>query len=371
MIRLLTAVFLLALLSCNSEEEIANGSAVPRVELAPSAIIGSGDFAGETSFGAICDVDFLEDGTIVVLDRMKGYAAAFSRSGEYLFSIGAPGEGPGEFVDPDFMTPVEGGLVVFEKESAKASLFDLDGVYQGELEGSGTFQIPNYCCTAGDSMLVGGVTAMDETGGEMAAMYMVLVCDMSLHASDTLYTHRFTMEYGNFSGMLRNTAFSCSFAGDHQGNVFISPASTEEYRIMGFDRNGEMILELDLEKEMVERSQEEITREQERFNSVLSARNPGFSQSYQPLECRYMIPPNGIHTDDLGRIWVRDGLADGPEFDVYNYSGEVLFTAVTSGIDPWDTNDVLWWSVGEYGLLCFSIDPYENPVVYFFPIPEV
>ncbi len=285
--------------------------------------------------------------------------------------VGSPGEGPGEFIDPDFMTPIQGGLVIFEKQSARASVFNLEGEYQGELAGCGSYQIPNYCCSAGDSMLVGGITAMDETAGEMAAMYMVVVCDMDLQPVDTLYTHRFTMEYGDFSGMLRNTAFSCSFAGDDRGNVFVSPVSTEEYRITGFDEDKEPILEFSLEKPMVTRSREEISLEAERFNSVLRARNPGFSSDYQPLEYRYMIPPNGIHTDNLNRIWVRNGLASEPEFDVYSYSGELLFTACATGIDPWDTNDVLWWSVDEYGLLCFSIDPYENPVVYFFAIPEV
>ena len=362
---------LLVLLACNAEKEETAGSRVLRIEMVPAAIIGSAEFTGEESFGAICDADFLEDGDIVVLDRMKSCASVFSPSGDYLYSIGCPGEGPGEFIDPDFMTPIQGGLVIFEKQSAKASIFDLRGEYQGELAGCGSFQIPNYCCSSGDSMLVGGITAMDATGGDMAAMYMVVVCEMGLQPVDTLYTHHFIMEYGDFSGILRNTAFSCSFAGDDQGNVFISPASTEEYRILGFDERGEQILDLNLGKEMVRRSQEEISREAERFNSVLRARNPGFSPNYQPLEYRYMIPPNGIHTDDLGRIWVRNGLAHEPEFDVYSYSGELLFTAFASGIDPWDTNDVLWWSVDEYGLLCFSIDPYENPVVYFFAIPEV
>lgn len=367
---LAVALFLL-LLACGSGGEDAVDSPVSRIEMIPCAVIGSGEFSGEYTFGAICDTDFLEDGSIVILDRVKCCASVFSRSGEFLYSVGCQGEGPGEFTNPDFLTPIEGGLIIFERQSAKASIFNLDGEYQGELAGCGSFQIPNYCRITGDSLLVGGITTRDETGGETGAAYTVVVCDMELKPVDSLYSHHFIMEYGDISGMLRNTSFSCSFAGDRPGNVFVAPASTEEYRILGYDMNGETILNLVLEKEMVKRSREETALEAERMNSIFRARSSETPPAHQPLEYRYMIPPNGIHTDNLGRIWVRNGLTSEHEFDVYDYHGELLFTARASGIDPSETNEVLWWSVDEHGILCFSMDPLEYSVVYFYEVPEV
>lgn len=82
-----------------------------------------------------------------------------------------------------------------------------------------------------------------------------------------------------------------------------------------------------------------------------------------------MIPPNGIHTDSYQRLWVIRGENSESVFDVYNYSGEHLFTVHIKGIDPEETMDMLWWTVSEYGLMAFSVDPLEYPKVFVFDLP--
>lgn len=364
-------VLLLLPAACSDGPDTSAEEDSPAVlELLPSVVIGSGDYTGEDCFGAISDAEFTGTGDIAVLDRIRGYASVFSRSGEYLYSLGRSGSGPGEFISPDCMTSAGNGSVVFERSSQKASLFDGEGTYEGELSGSVRI-IPTYCSSAGDSLFVGGVSARDPERGDMAGVYMVVTFDGELNPVDTLYTHHYTQEYGNFSEMLRNTNFSCSFSGDNAGNVFITPSSCNEYRVMGFDSTGIQFLNLVLDMSPVKKSPEEIALEEERFNSVIRSRNSSFTGSFEGLEYRYMIPPNGVHADNLGRIWVRNGLVPEHEFQVYNYQGDLLFTVVAQGMDSTETNDVLWWSVEEYGLLCFSMDPLEYPAVYFYPMPEV
>lgn len=340
------------------------------LELVPSVVIGSWEYTGEDCFGAISDVGFTDAGDIAVLDRLRGYGRVFSRSGEYVYSLGRAGSGPGEFISPDCMASTGNGTVVFERSTGKASLFDGEGTYQGELSSSMRI-IPTYATSAGDSLFVGGVSARDPEGGDMAGMYMVVTFDVELDPVDTLYRHYYTMEYRDFTEMLRNTSFSCSFDGDNEGNVFIAPSSCDEYRLMGFDSAGSQFLDLVLERSPVRKSPEEISLEEQRFNSVIRARNTGFTAGYEALEYRYMIPPNGVHADNMGRIWVRNGLSSAHEFDVFDYWGNRLFSVVAAGMDPSETSDVLWWSVDRYGLLCFSVDPLEFPAVYFYPMPEV
>lgn len=362
---------LLLFFACSDTSDTAMEDDPAVLEISPSLVIGSGGFEGADCFGAISDAEFTEAGNIAVLDRIRSSASVFSRAGEYLYSLGRPGSGPGEFGSPDFMTSVGGCMAVFERYSMKSALFDSCGNYLGELVCSPDAFIPTYCTSVGESLFVGGLSARDPEGGDMAGVYMVIAFNEELLPVDTLYAHHYTLEYGDFSGVLRNTNFSCSFDGDDSGNVFIAPCSCEEYRVLGFDPSGNQFLSLELDRQMVRKSQDEIALEEERFNSVIRARNPGSSTSFEALEYRYMIPPNGVHADDLGRIWVRNGLSAEAEFEVYDYSGNILFTAVALGIDPSETNEFLWWTVDEYGLLCFSMDPMEYPVVYFYSMPEV
>lgn len=64
------------------------------------------------------------------------------------------------------------------------------------------------------------------------------------------------------------------------------------------------------------------------------------------------------------------GLSDQPVFDVYSYSGELLFSTIMQGIDPNEIQEVLWWNVSEYGLAVFSRDPWEIPLVWVYDLPE-
>jgi hypothetical protein len=186
-----------------------------------------------------------------------------------------------------------------------------------------------------------------------------------------LLAHTFIYDPSDLSHTIQNTAFSCSFSADQDGNVFISPTSSEDFTILGYDSDFNPILSVRRQVQQVEKSSEELANESERITRVLTSRNPGLSVEYIPMEHRYVIPPNGLHSDCYGRLWVRSGLSDDHRFEVYDNSGEYLFTAVAEGIDQEETPDVLWWSVSEHGLLAFSIDPFEFPKVYVFDYPEV
>lgn len=84
--------------------------------------------SGEWWLHQIEDLDRMDDGRLVVLNRGSHELLLFGRDGEFLQSIGRLGEGPGEFMDPielDFF----GGdsIVVWDWELGRLSLFGPDG----------------------------------------------------------------------------------------------------------------------------------------------------------------------------------------------------------------------------------------------------
>ena len=84
--------------------------------------------SGEWTLFQIEDLDRMEDGRLVVLNRGSQELLVFGRDGEFLRSIGGRGEGPGEFMDPIELDFVAGdSIVVWDWELGRLVLFGPDG----------------------------------------------------------------------------------------------------------------------------------------------------------------------------------------------------------------------------------------------------
>ena len=76
------------------------------------------------------DLDRMEDGRIVVVNRGSDELYVFGRDGEFVQSLGGSGEGPGEFVDPVELDFVGGdSIVVWDWGSGRLALFGPDGIH--------------------------------------------------------------------------------------------------------------------------------------------------------------------------------------------------------------------------------------------------
>jgi hypothetical protein len=60
-------------------------------------------------FGAIIDAAFMPDGRIALLDVVRNRISVFSQDGDYLFSTGNTGIGPGEFNEPSSIAILSNG----------------------------------------------------------------------------------------------------------------------------------------------------------------------------------------------------------------------------------------------------------------------
>ncbi len=342
------------------------------ITIAPSFIIGEDSFEGDYAFGAISDAEYFRDGRIAVLDRIQCRASVFSGTGSFLYSMGCRGDGPGEFNNPDCMVCMGDSLVIFDRRAGRVSVFGPSGEYLGELTtAANTTAIPTYCRYTGNG-IIGGTTSVDPGDGSVQNLvYLVSIYDMELNPVDTLHANHFASTPDDISQTIQNTYFSCSFAADPFGNTFVAPVSTDDYLVIGIDADRDTLLTIRRNFPRIEKTREELAEEARRFSSVLMARNPGLIVEYEPVEFRYMIPPNGLHVDSSRRIWVLRGAGGEPVFDVYGYDGEKLFSTRITGIDPEETGGLLWWMVSDHGLMAFSLDPVDFPKVYVFDLPDL
>ena len=87
--------------------------------------------SGEWTLFRIEDLDRMEDGRLVVLNRGSQELLVFGRDGEFVRSIGRRGEGPGEFIDPIELDFVGGdSIVVWDWELGRLVLFGPDGSHK-------------------------------------------------------------------------------------------------------------------------------------------------------------------------------------------------------------------------------------------------
>ncbi len=125
-------------------------------EVTPKIVLGVNDHDENYCFGAISDVEFLSDGKIAVLDRFYGGARVYSPSGEFLYNIGAAGEGPGEFGSPSSIACHGDRVVIIDQIAYKATLFDASGRYLSELRTSFAQTPPSFVSFVCESLIVGG-----------------------------------------------------------------------------------------------------------------------------------------------------------------------------------------------------------------------
>jgi hypothetical protein len=91
--------------------------------------VGELDGPPETSFGRVVSIAVLDDGRLLVLDRLVPTIRVFDADGAYIESWGRRGEGPGELDRPDAGMTVlsDGRVVVRDRGNARLQVFLSDG----------------------------------------------------------------------------------------------------------------------------------------------------------------------------------------------------------------------------------------------------
>ena len=318
-------------------------------------------------FGMLMEVAHGSGGEIIALDMNRSCISVFSPDGEFISSIGSPGPGPGEFLIPiDFAVISDGGVAVSDAIARNISFFDAEGTFQGMLDGF--FPTPPMSIEGcPDEGFIGQNMLMVMTGETMDASIQLCKWTDSTEADIIYFSKPMEMEFsgGDRASIQRGPEFD--FAVGPDGSVFVAEISDTLFAVNGYSPDGEEFLTLIEEKERTPLTQEEI----DAGSLSLSIRitdgeaSAGMDRVENVYPWRNVIASIGV--DSLKRIWVEMACMDAPLFRVYDYSGTLLFVAVT---------DVEFTSVSRPsfmidagGILAYDSDPMDYPKIYSFQLP--
>lgn len=117
--------------------------------------IGVSSEADEELFGVIADIAVDESGRVYLFDLQLEEIKVFSSTGEYVRTIGRPGEGPGDFsAARSFFLLPDAKLCLIQDHPLRMTLFDLQGNPAGQLRpleaiGDGDHFLPNAVSRGG------------------------------------------------------------------------------------------------------------------------------------------------------------------------------------------------------------------------------
>ena len=319
-------------------------------------------------FGLLMGVGHDFEGNIIALDVHAGRLSVFDPDGEFLKHIGAPGPGPGEFQVPiGFAVFPEGGVAVSDAMARVISFFDGQGVFTGMLDGF--FPTP--------PISIEGAPGEAIIGQHMPMVMTEDMTEMSMNLSrwsgdpepDLTYLS-IPMELdfmgGGNVGVQRGPEFD--FAVGPDGSVFVAIISDTVFSVTGFTPEGEEFLALHREMDRVPMTQEEI--DAGGLGLSLMVENGDATMDMNRVENTYpwrnVIGSIGI--DSRSRIWIELAYTDTPVFEVYDYSGELLFVAEPDVEFPQVGRPA--FQVDGGGIIAFDRDPMDYPKIFLFELQE-
>jgi hypothetical protein len=361
----------LILSACGGGEEEASQVTSPEdtEERVPISIVDSiGVEIGDSNytFANIMAMEYGPDGNIYILDRGAYSVAIYTPDGDFVSRISDQGSGPGELLMPMAMAVLgDGRIAVCDPMQGGINCFLPDGQWEGvtaefnnnppmRMDGadSNAFVALKITIEFEDTPLTRFTIGRYEDDSEPTAYY---------------FEDEFPFDPENLTELLNRTLFSAEYAADRNGNVYLTPMSTEDYIVQVFDPDGNLTLEFRRDMQQVAKTEDEITEEKEWMEAWLTSLGVnGVLIEYEPDPYRFMTGDIGF--DAQGRIWVRRGTILVPVFDVYDSTGEFLFAAEVEGVGE----DAQFWDfvIDEHGMMAYSLNPEYYHKVWIMELPE-
>ncbi len=316
--------------------------------------------------GAVQSLDHHPSGNIVVLDRSACRVRIYSPEGEFIRNISRSGNGPGELSNPLDMTVLSDGRIVVESPwSGGLHGFTPEGEWLGLLTPFFNNPPMDLRGADGEAFVANRLEVLPGENGDLMVTTFIGRYELGEEPVVKYWEYEFPFDPNDLTELLRNTMMGHTFAADRQGNVFMAELTSDEYLVQGFRPGGELFLEIEENMDPVAKTPEEIEEEKVYVESYLESMGAsGVVIEFNPDPMRNTI--SEVETDGE-RLWVRRGTVLEPVFDVYDYSGELLFTATVpdAGTDAafWDFN------IDEQGISAFSANPELFQQVYILELP--
>ena len=324
--------------------------------------IGGSDYV----FANIMAVEFGPDGNIYVLDRGAYSVPVYSSTGEFGIEKCRRRHGPGELLMPLAMAVLgDGRVAVCDPMQGGINNFSFDGQWEGV---SAEFNNnPPMKMSGADSNAFVALKLTIEFEGPPVTVFTIGRYEEDSEPTAIYYRDEFPFDPEDLTELLNRTLFSAEYTADRDGNVYLTPMSTEDYIVQVFDRDGNLTLEFQREMDRVEKSAEEIAEEKLWMEAWLTSIGAqGVLIEYEPNPYRLMTSDIGY--DSQNRIWVRRGTELVPVFDVFDMDGELLFTAEVEGAGE----DALFWDfvIDEHGMIAYSLNPEFFHKIWIMELPE-
>ena len=212
-----------------------------------------------------------------------------------------------------------------------------------------------------DSTIVSGIYSIQNDDEQMLIGVDVARWDMSGEREIEYYSEYYPISGTEAASYDVFIALEFCIAASSSGRVFVVP-DRSEHHIYSFASDGVCIDTLYTFHERNPRSEEEIIQETE-FRKIRD-RHLG---DWVPSQLEPGIVQLQIQ-NSLGYLWAVHGSYFDPEFDVYSFDGELVFSGECEGLPR---NEMFRFSITDYGYLAYSMHPYDYPKVYILEMNEL
>ncbi len=314
----------------------------------------------EEVFGNITGALFINDSTIVVLDKGYQELRVFDSSGKHMFSQNNNGNGPYEYRDAENIAFYDSTIGIFEsKRPPRAVFFDqfLSPVNSVTFETNRSIDDPcfvNRNTVAGYYRFYKLIDDIPVIGSEVCLWDAVTGQKNIVLFSDSHELNSLDDGYDSFVSLevsVAASSFGYIYTASNQ-----SPSEVLVYSVDGFLED---TLHCDIQEEL--RSLEEIEQE-----LIWRKLRDGDLGSWSPSEREPEI--TSLHVQDsLGLLWVSHGSYFNPSFQVFEINGDLAFTVKCEGLPG---NELLKFGISDYGFIAYTICPSDYPRLYILDFEQ-
>ncbi len=289
-------------------------------------------------FGLITDIGVHPSGDVYLVDRQLSEVKVFSKSGEYLRTIGREGEGPGEFRRPgDLFFDPEGNLGVVQTQPSRVVMFKPDGTPADPFnlpsaEDGGFSMLQGVTYRGGSLVLQGGNFRMAE--GTVDRTNALVRIDRQ--GKQLARFSEMTSTSSMARMVIKEDEFGTLWTVGPQGDVYATLDRT--WKLQVWSPSGKLQRVISLDYEPVMRSADEIEKRKKALGSRIMIRGargriePEFDISNRERDIRWFA------VADDGTIWVLSsrGVRDLPagtigNLDVFDPEGRYVQRVTWTG----------------------------------------
>lgn len=281
------------------------------VKITPTELWRVGGEDDEIFFGTVGAVRMAADGSLYVLDSQLSQAQVYSPTGEYLRSMGAEGDGPGEFRNPnDMFLAGDGNLCVLQGFPGKIVELTPEGLPAGVNsysygEGNpGQFTVLIRGLADGPGLLLGGIR-MSFGGGSLSNQtYFLSRCDRQGKQTQALVEKPVAIDYADLEMNEGNSDFPWSRMGvGNDGRIFVG-IPRNEYAISVFSPDGTL-------ERVIRRSYKSVVRTEEEkqvARRIQKAIGANYPTPVKRIVVEDTVPDiSQMHVMADGRLWIETG----------------------------------------------------------------